>query len=493
MDSPRHGSPSRTRKDRAKIVNHFFIFGHSVIKGQDGQADKRTTKTVRRFSSITATKDEEDELDENSVALLCLPDGIRTSKVPNEPKFHAFVITRQDGRRVYGSSLIVWEKSKEPSSFSSLDNSSSDCLLANDHVKEPSATTIFVTKSLCLLTSLPFVIPSRRLLFYFWQCGCDSGLIETVCNLKLPSKGKVITLLLPALPTNTNSNRLTRCTNQLLGRNETNGLTEVPIYRPVNEMPLFDYPLRELFTEVLSPDQFFMAFAAVLLEYQILVISQDYHKLMLVAEALTSLLLPFKWQHVYVPILPTKLGLHYLDAPTPYIMGINSTGDNGSSGGATLSSLSSYSVQCRINCDSNKVEYSVGEELSSEHTNLLPPFLYDLAEEVETILSANPKLAAQPSKLKCNRNEGLRRVSKIARSYNLTPDEFTYLEDMQLNQSIRVACLRSIKTNILTDYERFIVNAQSRDSVKFDVVSYLCDQPDSLRPFLSKFLETQVS
>ena len=42
---------------------------------------------------------------------------------------------------------------------------------------------------------------------------------------------------------------------------------------------------------------------------------------MLVAESITSVLFPFIWQHVYVPILPAALS-HFLDAPVPFLIGI---------------------------------------------------------------------------------------------------------------------------------------------------------------------------
>ena len=55
-------------------------------------------------------------------------------------------------------------------------------------------------------------------------------------------------------------------------------------------------------------------------------VSLDFQRLMLVAESITSLMFPFSWQHVYVPILPASL-LHFLDAPVPYIMGLHHTAD----------------------------------------------------------------------------------------------------------------------------------------------------------------------
>jgi len=42
----------------------------------------------------------------------------------------------------------------------------------------------------------------------------------------------------------------------------------------------------------------------------------------MVAECITTLLYPFEWMHVYVPILPST-ALHFIEAPMPYIMGLH--------------------------------------------------------------------------------------------------------------------------------------------------------------------------
>jgi DENN domain-containing protein 5 len=60
-----------------------------------------------------------------------------------------------------------------------------------------------------------------------------------------------------------------------------------------------------------------------LLENQVLLKSEDFQKLTIVAECITSLLFPFEWPHVYAPILPTALH-HFLDAPVPFVMGLHS-------------------------------------------------------------------------------------------------------------------------------------------------------------------------
>lgn len=58
-----------------------------------------------------------------------------------------------------------------------------------------------------------------------------------------------------------------------------------------------------------------------------IVLKTDYQRLMTVAESITALMFPFQWQHVYVPILPASL-LHFLDAPVPYLMGLQSNGQD---------------------------------------------------------------------------------------------------------------------------------------------------------------------
>lgn len=42
---------------------------------------------------------------------------------------------------------------------------------------------------------------------------------------------------------------------------------------------------------------------------------------MTVSECVTTLLFPFQWQHIYLPIVSAHL-YHLLDAPVPFLMGI---------------------------------------------------------------------------------------------------------------------------------------------------------------------------
>lgn len=564
--SPRLGA--RNKKERQKLVKSFYVFGRK-------ERDYKKIKVLMSYSPPKTSNEEttsrpsaaEDDIDESSIALLCLPDGIQTSSHEVPPHFHSILITKQNGSRVYGSVLIVWEEelqkdmnrsaedaeNKNNSSSSSKilygaeKNGTSLVLVDEDELEEDgderdeakerkrsrsdeemnnkvTNQKVYVTKALCFLTSAPFTVATRSLLQFIYDNKCDSDLVKYICNIKLPSKGKFLKIKLPTKwkghPCRSFFNGKSVTTNECDGLDSEVELTlstnshgpaaEVFIYRGMLELPLFDYPLRELFTNVLSPEQFLLAFTAVMLEFQVLVFSKDYYYLMLVSEALTHLLLPFKWQHVYVPILPSKLGLHYLDAPTPYIMGINpyksqqqqsSTSNSSSSSSAPFSfgsfgSCTTHSIQCRIDCDNNRVECINDEEIMDQMdlNYLYPPFILELKNEIESILSSDVRITTQGTPVVArNQSEAMKRVTEIARKHKVVNDEFSYLDDLKLNQSLRIVFMRTLRKYILTDYERFIFNAQSRrDTIKFDVVSYLCDQPDSMRPFLTKFLETQM-
>ncbi|KAF2344142.1 DENN domain, partial [Trinorchestia longiramus] len=103
---------------------------------------------------------------------------------------------------------------------------------------------------------------------------------------------------------------------------------EQSLCQPIPILPCFEqkllwYPLRELFS-VLSPECVVQLLSCMLLENQVLLVSADYYRLMLVAECMCALVLPFTWHHIYVPILPAALS-HFLDAPVPFIMGLHAT------------------------------------------------------------------------------------------------------------------------------------------------------------------------
>lgn len=317
----------------------------------------------------------------HEILALCLPRGLRfaTQKdVPLEPSFHNFACVKADGSRVDGSALTFYEPVDDvtvcqsmqylhslhvrdltmlgqrgsPSHRSSQANASpAKASASNGHhanfylaAKPPrpdeksiskggsntlprrgrssraakrtsfydsSKDRLYASKCVCVVTRLPIVGASEALLRALYQqvtrpagganalatgsLSVESLVYWTLYELPLPPPGRSLKL----------------CSLD----------TDIVCQRPgINELPFFDFCLREMF-ELISPDDFLKIYTCVLLEHQVLLCSKVLQRLMLMAESLTSLLFPFRWQHVYVPILPYSQYM-FLEAPLPFIMGL---------------------------------------------------------------------------------------------------------------------------------------------------------------------------
>lgn len=65
-------------------------------------------------------------------------------------------------------------------------------------------------------------------------------------------------------------------------------------------------------------------FCGVMTEHKILFHSASYSRLTEGCRALTALMYPFRYTHVYIPLLPAAL-VEVLSTPTPFIMGVHSS------------------------------------------------------------------------------------------------------------------------------------------------------------------------
>nr|CAD7393185.1 unnamed protein product [Timema cristinae] len=65
-------------------------------------------------------------------------------------------------------------------------------------------------------------------------------------------------------------------------------------------------------------------FCAIMTEHKILFHSKSYNRLTEGCRALTALMFPFRYSHVYIPLLPAAL-VEVLSTPTPFIMGVHSS------------------------------------------------------------------------------------------------------------------------------------------------------------------------
>ncbi|XP_059661642.1 DENN domain and WD repeat-containing protein SCD1 [Cornus florida] len=216
--------------------------------------------------------------------------GFDSNDVSTFPRSYPIVLTEGDGSKIYVS-----------------------CIAFRDPVSEDIAEAYrinansFADKCICLVSRSPgFRILRSALEELFVLCFSPTGsskplwdvISYMVSNVPLPTPGRDRVLF--------------AIENSLLA-------VEVP---PREGLPHADISFQPL-VQCLDVDNFIKLFTAVLLERRVLLRSNKYSLLTLVSEAICHLIYPFRWQHVYIPLLFFS-GVDYIDAPTPYMMGLHS-------------------------------------------------------------------------------------------------------------------------------------------------------------------------
>lgn len=216
--------------------------------------------------------------------------GFDSNDPSTYPRSYPIVLTEGDGSKIYVS-----------------------CIAFRDPVSEDIADAYripansFADKCICFVSRSPsFHVLRDALEELFTLCFSSTGsskplwdvIAHIVLNVTLPTPGKDRVLF--------------AIENCILS-------VEVP---PKEGLPHADISFQPL-VQCLDVDNLIRLFTAVLLERRILLRSNKYSLLTLVSEGICHLIYPFRWQHVYIPLLFFS-GVDYIDAPTPYMMGLHS-------------------------------------------------------------------------------------------------------------------------------------------------------------------------
>lgn len=216
--------------------------------------------------------------------------GFDSNDASTFPRSYPIVLTEGDGSKIYVSCIAFRDPVCE-------DIAEAHRIAANS----------FADKCICLVSRSPsFRIIREALEELFVLCFSPSGsskplwdvIAYTVSSVPLPTPGRDRVLF--------------AVENTLLA-------VEVP---PKDGLPHADISFQPLL-QCLDVDNFIKLFTAVLIERRILLRSNKYSLLTLASEAICHLIYPFRWQHVYIPLLFFS-GVDYIDAPTPYMMGLHS-------------------------------------------------------------------------------------------------------------------------------------------------------------------------
>ena len=291
----------------SKVADYFFVVGAAENElelssngnnGNSGTPPSDTPlhewvfidKVIDRYpsSSSSTLKASRAVPFPEGVHLFCLPAGLRLSSVPLSPTFHSFVHTSENASRLLGSCLTFYEpiNSMQLLSLRNL----VEYALSKEQLADIVEKQWWVPKCICLISQWPFVYSFKRVLcqIYLMSFGENSLPLERyisnfINDVPAPPVGRVdITYYL-------SSSTITfRCP-------------------PMNQPHAWSgLPLTPLF-ECLSLPNILALFSAVVAERQIIYVSSQYSVLTYCIEAITSLIYPLKWSHVYIPILPLSL------------------------------------------------------------------------------------------------------------------------------------------------------------------------------------------
>eukprot|EP00879_Flechtneria_rotunda_P012714 GHRR01013277.1.p1 GENE.GHRR01013277.1~~GHRR01013277.1.p1 ORF type:complete len:1835 (+),score=708.37 GHRR01013277.1:594-6098(+) len=280
------------------LWEHFVVCGLSGSGLQTLQGDNGFLGTDHRYKahfvdSLPHTGDHKRQ-PPPQLPTCCLPAGVDIILHQDfvgrylVPRTFTAVLTEGDGTKQYASCILFYDQIPHE--------------LATKHEDLVGAKAL---KAVCLLSRQPYIASSEQVLRDLYHLAFLQG-------TSVPLPEVVNSLLAVLVPQHDGA----KVPVQLDSR-------KLLLYPPMSIAP----PPGELsllpLVEVLRADNLVALFAAVLLEQRVLLRSRQLSLLTVIAEGVLRLLYPFKYQHVYIPVVPSHLA-DYLEAPTPFLMGLDS-------------------------------------------------------------------------------------------------------------------------------------------------------------------------
>eukprot|EP01113_Clastostelium_recurvatum_P001536 TRINITY_DN10624_c0_g2_i2.p1 TRINITY_DN10624_c0_g2~~TRINITY_DN10624_c0_g2_i2.p1 ORF type:complete len:418 (-),score=93.87 TRINITY_DN10624_c0_g2_i2:893-2146(-) len=294
LTAPSQGGPQGEQQDPNALTQFFFE------PSKPSETDPLKTSFKADILNRYPLHNHDDAALPQHVWMFCFPNGIHLHTTRQPPTFFFFILTELDGSRFYGASLCYSEPLyKDTSSFNG-------CQFPPHMTPDPN-TVYYAPTCLCLLSHHPYYSVHKQFLSYLYNITNTptynsvvplERILSNFVETPLPPPGGLVHLMV--------------------------GKTRVSTTRPARgAFPYVDPSISfEALFKCLGLDNTIKVFGLVLEERKILFTSMQYSLLTLAAEAISHLLYPFFWHHVFIPILPLSLA-DFLQAPTPFIVGMH--------------------------------------------------------------------------------------------------------------------------------------------------------------------------
>ncbi|XP_026287376.1 myotubularin-related protein 13 isoform X1 [Frankliniella occidentalis] len=293
-----------------RLADYFVVIGYDHEKERSGVSNG---VIIQRFPE----KDWEDTPFIDGIEWFCQPQGWALSSERQEPRFFVSVLTDIDAKRHYCACLCFNETvSITPSK--PVDEEEDQVEAENSHpnlsgsLPRPLPTIshhsiMYAPKCLVLVSRQDYIETFRNCL----------GIIYTVYveGLAIPLETLVGNILgcIQVPPPGGPQVRFS------IGAGDRQALQ--PPLSP--SLPVTNSSVHLLFQQ-LGIRNVLVLFCAVMTEHKILFHSKSYARLTDGCRALIALMYPFRYCHVYIPLLPAAL-VEVLSTPTPFVMGVHSS------------------------------------------------------------------------------------------------------------------------------------------------------------------------
>ncbi|CAB0038244.1 unnamed protein product [Trichogramma brassicae] len=290
--------------EMSRLADYFVIVGYHHEKERSGTS---SGLILQRFPE----KDWPDTPFIEGIEWFCQPQGWALSTERQEPRFFVSILTDIDANRHYCACMCFNETvSITPSKpvddeEDPVDGDSQTLVKALPAIAHHSI--MYAPKCLVLVSRLDYIETFRNCL----------GIIYTVYveNLGIPLETLVGNILgcIQVPPAGGPQVRFS------IGAGDRQALQ--PPISP--SLPITHTSVNLLFQQ-LGIRNVLVLFCAVMTEHKLLFHSASYSRLTEGCRALTALMYPFRYTHVYIPLLPAAL-VEILSTPTPFIMGVHSS------------------------------------------------------------------------------------------------------------------------------------------------------------------------
>lgn len=289
----------------SRLADYFVVVGFDHEKERSG---KSQGIIIQRFPET----DWDDTPFIDGIEWFCQPQGWMLSSERQEPRFFISVLTDIDANRHYCACLCFNETvSITPSKpvdeeEDTVESDGSPPSLPSRNITHHHSI-MYAPKCLVLVSRLDYIETFRNCL----------GVIYTVYieNFPIPLETLVGNILgcIQVPPPGGPQVRFS------IGAGDRQALQP-----PSSQtLPVSQSSVHLLFQE-LGIRNVLVLFCAVMTEQKILFQSRSYSRLTDACRALTALMYPFKYSHVYIPLLPAAL-VEILSTPTPFVMGVHSS------------------------------------------------------------------------------------------------------------------------------------------------------------------------